>query len=127
MNLCSRGVCENRNGFSVVAGAKNVNEPPILEDKGYPAGLALPESTKVGTEVFVLKGHDPEGSPVKYGIELTDYFAVDPRLGIITLAKPLNREVSHLPYFYAYVSLTVRIRSLDNGGLSTNVDSKLIL
>ncbi|XP_076686160.1 cadherin 87A isoform X2 [Andrena cerasifolii] len=73
-------------------GANNVNEPPILEAGGYPAGLPLPESTKVGTEVYVLKGHDPEGSPVKYGIQLTDHFVVNPRTGIITLAKPLNRE-----------------------------------
>nr|XP_012135515.1 PREDICTED: cadherin-87A isoform X2 [Megachile rotundata] len=74
------------------AGANNVNEPPILEGGGYPAGLTLSESTKVGTEVFVLKGHDPEGSPVKYGIQLTDYFVVEPTTGVIKLAKPLNRE-----------------------------------
>jgi len=72
-----------------------VNEPPILEAGGYPTGLPLSESTKVGTEVFVLKGHDPEGSPVKYGIQLTDHFVVNPRTGVITLAKPLNREVRH--------------------------------
>lgn len=70
-----------------------MNEPPILEAGGYPTGLPLSESTKVGTEVFVLKGHDPEGSPVKYGIQLTDHFVVNPRTGVITLAKPLNREV----------------------------------
>jgi len=72
-----------------------VNEPPILEAGGYPTGLPLSESTKVGTEVFVLKGHDPEGSPVKYGIQLTDHFVVNPRTGVITLAKPLNREVKY--------------------------------
>lgn len=70
-----------------------MNEPPILEAGGYPTGLPLLESTKVGSEVFVLKGHDLEGSPVKYGIQLTDYFVVNPRTGVITLAKPLNREV----------------------------------
>jgi len=81
--------------FFVVPAGNNVNEPPILEAGGYPTGLPLSESTKVGTEVFVLKGHDPEGSPVKYGIQLTDHFVVDPRTGVITLAKPLNREVKH--------------------------------
>nr|XP_012234071.1 PREDICTED: cadherin-87A [Linepithema humile] len=70
----------------------NVNEPPILEAGGYPTGLPLSESTKVGKQVFMLKGHDPEGSPVKYGIQLTDHFVVNPRTGVITLAKPLNRE-----------------------------------
>ncbi|XP_029049380.1 cadherin-87A [Osmia bicornis bicornis] len=78
--------------LATCVGANNVNEPPILEGGGYPAGLPLSESTKVGTEVFVLKGHDPEGSPVKYGIQLTDHFVVNPRTGVITLAKPLNRE-----------------------------------
>ncbi|XP_066591300.1 cadherin-87A [Prorops nasuta] len=72
--------------------ASNVNEPPVLEAGDYPSGLPLPESTKVGTKVFELKGHDPEGTPVKYGIELTDKFSVNPRTGVITLAKPLNRE-----------------------------------
>lgn len=81
--------------FFVVPAGNNVNEPPILEAGGYPTGLPLSESTKVGTEVFVLKGHDPEGSPVKYGIQLTDHFVVNPRTGVITLAKPLNREVKH--------------------------------
>lgn len=96
-NFGCRRTTENKNGFSVVSGANNVNEPPILEPGGYPAGLPLSESTKVGTEVFVLKGHDPEGSPVKYGIQLTDHFVVNPRTGVITLAKPLNREVSQIP------------------------------
>lgn len=76
-----------------------MNEPPILEAGGYPTGLPLSESTKVGTEVFVLKGHDPEGSPVKYGIQLTDHFVVNPRTGVITLAKPLNREVKYRSIF----------------------------
>lgn len=79
----------------IVPVGNNVNEPPILEAGGYPTGLPLSESTKVGTEVFVLKGHDPEGSPVKYGIQLTDHFVVNSRTGVITLAKPLNREVKH--------------------------------
>ena len=56
-------------------------------------GLPLSESTPVGTKVFTLKAHDPEGSPVKYGIQLTDKFVVDPQTGVISLAKPLNREV----------------------------------
>ncbi|KAF7384085.1 hypothetical protein HZH68_014842 [Vespula germanica] len=80
----------------------NVNEPPILEAGGYPTGLPLSESTKVGTSVFVLKGYDPEGSPVKYGIQLTDYFVVDSRTGAIKLAKPLNREILENPIYMYY-------------------------
>lgn len=97
--VCDQYICsqqqtlENKRFFLIVLAGNNVNEPPILEAGGYPTGLPLSESTKVGTEVFVLKGHDPEGSPVKYGIQLTDHFVVNPRTGVITLAKPLNREV----------------------------------
>ncbi|EZA61425.1 Cadherin-87A [Ooceraea biroi] len=92
--------------FLPVPAGNNVNEPPILEAGGYPTGLPLSESTKVGTEVFVLKGHDPEGSPVKYGIQLTDHFVVNPRTGVITLAKPLNREESSI-----FLILIARIRN----------------
>lgn len=74
----------------------NVNEPPVLEASGYPTGLPLSEATLVGSTVFTLKGHDPENSPVKYGIQLTDKFTVDPKTGTMTLAKPLDREVSVL-------------------------------
>lgn len=91
--FCQQQTLENKRFFLIVPAGNNVNEPPILEAGGYPTGLPLSESTKVGTEVFVLKGHDPEGSPVKYGIQLTDHFVVNPRTGVITLAKPLNREV----------------------------------
>ncbi|XP_014205128.1 cadherin-87A [Copidosoma floridanum] len=70
----------------------NVNEPPTFEAGGYPMGLTLSETTVVGTKVYTLKGHDPEGSPVKYGIQLTDKFVVDQRSGVVTLAKPLDRE-----------------------------------
>lgn len=68
-----------------------MNEPPIFDS--YPAGLLLLESTPVGTVVFTLKGHDPEKLDVKYGIQLTDKFVVDPRTGNMSLAKPLDREV----------------------------------
>lgn len=92
----------------MISVGNNVNEPPILEAGGYPTGLPLSESTKVGTSVFVLKGYDPEGSPVKYGIQLTDYFVVDSRTGAIKLAKPLNREVrSRSLYSHSNLFLTL--------------------
>ncbi|XP_063989387.1 cadherin-87A isoform X2 [Diachasmimorpha longicaudata] len=72
--------------------SNNVNEPPIFEPGGFPLGLPLSEATEVGTKIATLKGHDPEGSPVKYGIQPTDKFTVDPVSGVITLAKPLDRE-----------------------------------
>ncbi|KAJ8670760.1 hypothetical protein QAD02_002019 [Eretmocerus hayati] len=70
----------------------DVNKPPQFEAGGYPIGLTLYETTPVGSKVFTLKGHDPEGSPVKYSIQLTDKFVVDPRTGAMTLAKPIDRE-----------------------------------
>ncbi|XP_034936764.1 cadherin-87A [Chelonus insularis] len=70
----------------------NVNVPPEFVAGGIIEVLTLPESTPVGKEVFTLKGHDPENSEVKYGIQLTDKFTVDPKTGVITLAKPLDRE-----------------------------------
>ncbi|KAL7306286.1 hypothetical protein TKK_0001717 [Trichogramma kaykai] len=70
----------------------NVNEPPTFEAGGYPMGLPLAENTPVGSEVFILKGHDPEGSPVKYGIQLTNKFSVDEHTGVVKLSEPLDRE-----------------------------------
>ncbi|XP_074114366.1 cadherin 87A [Cotesia typhae] len=78
--------------IAIATGSNNVNEPPIFDAGGYPLGLPLSEATAVGTQVFTLKGHDLEGSEVKYGIQSTDKFTVDPTTGIITLAKPLDRE-----------------------------------
>ena len=74
--------------------SNNVNEPPIFDLGGYPLGLPLFEESSVGLEIFTLKGHDPEESPVKYGIQETDKFTVNPKTGVITLAKPLDREVN---------------------------------
>lgn len=77
-----------------VSASNNVNEPPIFDAGGTPVGLPLSEATAVGSEIFTLKGHDPEGSQVKYGIQSTDKFIVDSNTGVITLAKPLDREVN---------------------------------
>ena len=79
--------------FLLSADGSNVNEPPLFEPGRYPMGLILYETTSVGSKVFTLKGHDPEKLPVKYGIQLTDKFVVDEETGVMTLAKPLDREV----------------------------------
>lgn len=55
---------------------------------------ALYESTPVGEVVYRLEGYDPEGSPVHYGLLGTDRFTVDRDTGEVTVAKPLDREVS---------------------------------
>lgn len=96
----------------IVSVGSNVNEPPILATGGYPMGLTLPESTPVGTKVFTLKAHDPEGSPVKYGIQLTDKFVVNPQTGVISLAKPLDREVIILESIHKFSIKNVKFLSL---------------
>lgn len=53
----------------------------------------LKEDTPVGSIVYTLKGHDPENSTVRYGIQGTDVLTVDPLSGEVKLVKPLDREV----------------------------------
>ena len=52
----------------------------------------LKENTPVGTVVYQLKGEDPEGSPVAFGIEGTRKLRVDPRSGQVTVAEEIDRE-----------------------------------
>lgn len=54
-------------------------------------GFELPEDTPVGSEVYTLKGEDPEGSQVFYTIS-GDYFSINKATGVITLRTPLDRE-----------------------------------
>lgn len=58
--------------------------------------LAMYESTPVGDVVYRLEGYDPEGSKVHYGLVGTDRFKVDRDSGEVTVAKPLDREVSNM-------------------------------
>lgn len=51
------------------------------------------EDTPVGAAVYTLKGADPEGGPVKYGLSGSDRLRVDPSSGVVTIARPLDREV----------------------------------
>ena len=52
----------------------------------------LEENTPVGSPVYTLQGMDPEGSEVRFGIEGTDTFKVDPQTGVVTVAKNIDRE-----------------------------------
>jgi hypothetical protein len=56
----------------------------------------IPENTEIGTVVYTLKAIDPEGSPLKYGLMGTDRLRVDERSGIVTVVKPIDREVSYI-------------------------------
>ena len=52
----------------------------------------LEENTPVGSAVYTLEGVDPEGSEIEFGIEDTDTFRVDPKTGVVTVARPIDRE-----------------------------------
>ena len=54
--------------------------------------FTLVENTPVGEAVYTLKGSDPEGSPVSFGIEGTDTFRVDSTTGVVTVARAIDRE-----------------------------------
>ncbi|XP_072154327.1 cadherin-87A isoform X2 [Bemisia tabaci] len=68
------------------------NQPPVFDADMNNEPLA--ESTPVGQVVYKLEGHDPEGSPVYYGIQGTDRFSVDRTQGEVRIVKPLDREVN---------------------------------
>ncbi len=48
----------------------------------------------MGTPVYTLRAVDPEGLGLRYGIMGTDKLAVDDRTGVVTVVKPIDREVS---------------------------------
>lgn len=52
----------------------------------------LSENTPVGSPVYTLEGADPEDSPIRFGLEGTDKFSVDPLSGVVTVAQPIDRE-----------------------------------
>ncbi|XP_073952760.1 cadherin 87A [Choristoneura fumiferana] len=77
--------------------------------------LPLSESTPVGDVVYTLKGADPSGRSVKYGLVGTDKFSVDPVSGAVTLVQPLDREINDTIKFLVF------IRNEDNEGQSEPV------
>ena len=52
----------------------------------------LLENTPVGTVIYTLKGEDPEGSKVIFGLKGTDKLSVDPSSGEVKVEKPIDRE-----------------------------------
>ena len=50
------------------------------------------ENTPVGTVIYTLKGEDPEDSAVRFGLQGTDKFSVDPVTGDVTVVKDIDRE-----------------------------------
>uniref|UniRef100_A0A3Q4BY03 Cadherin domain-containing protein n=1 Tax=Mola mola TaxID=94237 RepID=A0A3Q4BY03_MOLML len=75
---------------------QNVDEPPVFSSSISEMGIS--EAAAVGTEVGSLLAHDPDAtnSPIRYSIDrksdVKRYFNIDSTSGVITTAKPLDRE-----------------------------------
>ena len=78
--------------YEIITGCFAANNlPPYFTDDMN--NHVIPENTPVGTAIYTLKGVDPEGSTLKYGLMGTDRLRVDERTGIVTIVKTIDREV----------------------------------
>ncbi|XP_039990980.1 cadherin-related family member 1 isoform X2 [Xiphias gladius] len=63
---------------------------------GNMALFSISEDTPVGTQIYILNGTDPEGDPIRYGLNFEkgskEYFRVEPKSGNVTLIRELDRE-----------------------------------
>ncbi|XP_078543634.1 cadherin-7 [Lissotriton helveticus] len=77
---------------------EDIDEPPLFTQPVY--SMPASEAAKVGTSIGVVAAHDPDSSnsPVRYSIDrntdLERYFNIDANSGVITIAKPLDRETN---------------------------------
>lgn len=83
--------------------AAATNRAPYFAHGGDMAKFALAEGTAVGSPVYRIQGVDPEGGPVHYSIS-GQHFVVDRDSGIVSLVRPLDREVS--PIIEVIISIT---------------------
>ena len=68
-----------------------LNRSPSFLPGGDMKGFTVNENTKVGTEVYQLKGTDPDGKKIFYYIS-GDTFSVNKDTGVVTLIRELDRE-----------------------------------
>ncbi|OCT76600.1 cadherin-7 [Xenopus laevis] len=77
---------------------EDVDEPPVFSSRLY--SMVESEAAKVGTSIGTVTAHDPDAanSPVRYSIDrntdLERFFNIDANSGLITIAKPLDRETN---------------------------------
>ncbi|KAM9307714.1 cadherin-7 [Gastrophryne carolinensis] len=77
---------------------EDVDEPPIFSQPMYT--MMESEAARIGTSIGTVAAHDPDSSnsPVRYSIDrntdLERYFNIDATTGVITIAKPLDRETN---------------------------------
>ncbi|XP_049931009.1 cadherin-7-like [Epinephelus moara] len=76
---------------------ENLDEPPVFSSSV--SRMVISEAAPVGTDVGSVSAHDPDAksSPIRYSIDwksdMEHYFDVDSSSGVITTARPLDREV----------------------------------
>lgn len=68
-----------------------INRPPAFLPGSDMNNFNLSENTPVGTQVYTLRGLDPDGTRVHYYIS-GDTFSVDKDTGAVKLIKQLDRE-----------------------------------
>uniref|UniRef100_A0A7N8X4C1 Cadherin 7 n=1 Tax=Mastacembelus armatus TaxID=205130 RepID=A0A7N8X4C1_9TELE len=83
---------------SVKVTVEDVNEPPVFSS---PLGkMVVSEDASVGTSIGRVSAHDPDttNSAIRYSIDrntdLERFFNVDALSGVISTAKPLDREAN---------------------------------
>uniref|UniRef100_A0A671Z4W6 Cadherin 7a n=1 Tax=Sparus aurata TaxID=8175 RepID=A0A671Z4W6_SPAAU len=75
---------------------ENVNEPPMFS--APVSQMVISEDAAVGTDVGSVSAHDPDStnSPIRYSVDRESdvecYFNIDSHSGVITTARPLDRE-----------------------------------
>ena len=74
----------------LLAPVRTLNLAPVFVDNMNQHTIR--ENTPVGSIIYNLKGEDPEGSRVRYGLSGTDLFRVDPVTGAVTVIKGIDRE-----------------------------------
>ncbi|XP_034428333.1 cadherin-7a isoform X2 [Hippoglossus hippoglossus] len=83
---------------SVKVTVEDVNEPPVFSSPL--SKMVISEDAKVGTSIGRVSAHDPDtsNSAIRYSIDrntdLERFFNVDALSGIISTAKPLDREAN---------------------------------
>ncbi|XP_043212632.1 cadherin-87A-like, partial [Amphibalanus amphitrite] len=97
--------------------AVSANEPPSFEaNMDY---HVISENTPIGKEVYTLKGVDPEGSPLLYGLEGTDVLQVNPRSGVVSVQKRIDHETT--TQLKLQVTLEDRVEGGDNNKVSVPI------
>ena len=96
------------------------NLPPRFLPDGDMNQHTLTENTPIGTVIYTLKGEDPEGSQVRYGIKRTDKLAVNEITGEVTVVKAIDREARN-DFSHEEIRLIVTIVDEVKAGRTPNL------